>query len=94
MDIKKIVTIKAVPEHQKEEYDYTACDKCGLDVDRDRNHWSHHSSVTIEGEIGEVYPEGSFLEGWKIDCCFQCFEEDVVPTLKSIGFDIKDKGSV
>ena len=79
---------KIIPESVKKVLVKTTCDMCnceiktgGFDIDE----------VQISHEHGSVYPEGGFTETNLIDLCGKCFQEKLMPWLKSQGCEMQQK---
>ena len=81
-----------VPAHEKKQYVNTTCDRCGKDVDINEKSFN-----TVEVEIscraGDCWPEGGSQNVYSTDCCYDCFHNEVMPALKSLGFkfNIEDR---
>jgi hypothetical protein len=76
------------------------CDICGAATDDDHWDWKdprkkHHYTdpnidgnyckVTVEAEIGDVYPEGDLRDTYSIDICPGCFLDKVKPAIEALG---------
>ena len=61
------------------------CDFCGTDYDPEGIGGYDRSSVTLEAELGEVYPETDTRTVTGFDCCVPCWEAKVRPALEALG---------
>ena len=79
-------------DHTGIKYDYTACDCCGEDVNKQHGAFNVFNEVEISCFVGEMYYGGSDeRQGWNIDCCPKCFENVLLPALNKAGFNIPKK---
>ena len=82
MKHKKTIEVPAVAAHTRVVDGDTTCDLCGkviVEMVYERK------EVTIESQVGEVYPEGGSYESTTVDVCVECFDTKVVPWLQSQG---------
>ena len=69
------------------------CDLCG----KEGNKWGCWKDAagfgepesTVELRTGHQYPEGGTGTKWEIDICPECFENKLVPWVRSRGADIQ-----
>jgi len=71
-----------VPERTSTFVDFVTCDLCGekvikkgYDVDE----------VEIRHKVGYIYPDGGSVTEASVDMCGKCFDERLVPWLRSKG---------
>ena len=69
-----------VPMMEKQVEDFTTCDLCGVTI---TNNYGDAEEVTIKHKTGYLYPEGGSGEITSVDMCGKCFDEKLVPWLKS-----------
>ncbi len=64
----------------------TTCDFCSRDLDEVSQKASSydHSRIKIDAKIGSIYPEGDNRTGYRIDCCIECFDEEVKPAVEAL----------
>jgi hypothetical protein len=71
------------------------CDSCGLVSTQYGHEWSKDTYEVLEVEVkfrkGSRYPEGDFTKTYCPDICPVCFEEKLIPFLKSIGVNCEFK---
>jgi hypothetical protein len=81
--------MRYVPEKMvsKWEEEYRTCDICGKRTNKLQGWESRHeqNEITIAAAIGDVFPEGDFRGGYRMDCCKKCWLEKVLPALQSLG---------
>lgn len=92
MEKEKYIEIPAKTKKMKEVF----CDLCGRDVtydyggdeveEDDSCYWQDNVKLFYEG--GTVYPEGGTKEGKRIDLCYKCMKEKVMPLVEK-EFNIK-----
>lgn len=68
-----------VPMMENQVEDFTTCDLCGVTI---TNVYGDAEEVTIEHKTGYTYPEGDIVLKLS-DMCGKCFDEKLVPWLKS-----------
>lgn len=81
-----------IPARTEERITSITCDLCGKEGKSDRLHgadWSKNtydkSETVIYHEAGEVYPEGGELNLEIVHICPECFEQKLIPWIKSQG---------
>jgi hypothetical protein len=79
---------KIIPESVKKVLVKTTCDMCGGEI---KTNGFDYDEVEISREHGSVYPEGGFTDTDFIDLCGKCFQEKLIPWLKSQGCEIQTK---
>ena len=65
----------------------TVCDSCGERRRPRGGRWGYdggwgESEIEIEAKIGDVYPEGDFREGYRLDLCPRCFLTKLMPLIE------------
>jgi hypothetical protein len=60
----------------------TTCDLCGNEIVRER---FGAEEVEVRHKTGVAYPEGGAGEETSVDLCGACFEEKLIPWLRSQG---------
>jgi uncharacterized protein (DUF983 family) len=88
MDIYKEIII---PERKEMNKIKTVCDICGNDLSEFENGNYKVNRVKIIHEKGNVWPEGSSIYKFEPDICPKCFEDKLVPMLKTVGIEIDYK---
>ena len=78
MKVFKTVHVKA---HDKQELDKTLCDFCGEETGAEGVFAV--DEVRITRSKGTSYPEGDFLDKTNIDMCGSCFNDMLLPFLRS-----------
>jgi uncharacterized protein (DUF2225 family) len=74
------------------------CDICEASITKHGKHtgingtnWAMYdfdfSTTILKIEIGNAYPEETFGERYEIDICPDCFEEKLIPWLRSLGVE-------
>lgn len=78
---------KKVEEHVEEhwEEDKTLCDFCHRDVELVSGSSFDGTEITLEAKLGSIYPEGDYRQGWRVDCCSDCFDGKVRPAIEALG---------
>lgn len=79
---------KTIPESVKKVLVETTCDMCNKKID---NGTFEVDEVEISHNHGSAFPEGGFTEEDSIDLCGECFQEKLIPWLKSQGCEIQTK---
>ena len=92
----KIYKNRVVPEHIIQVVDKRTCDLCGFVADATWNSGIYEIEETeihvkVHQRSGETYPEDSFGTIYDIDICPVCFENKLVPWLRSQGANIKEE---
>lgn len=62
----------------------TTCDACGRELASEGGIFTRNE-VTIEAQIGDVFPEGDSRVIYETDICGACFTDKVLPALAAIG---------
>lgn len=78
----------AVPETTKQVLEKTTCDLCGEEIRKDSY---KVDEVSIKHQTGEAFPEGGDMEETTVDMCGKCFDEKLVPWLKSQGAQLSTR---
>ena len=90
----KIYKTKTITE-EKIIFDKLVCDICK----RESNHRSWASGfdvdetevkVSIKHRTGESYPEGGWGDKIEVDICPECFDNKLIPWLRSEGVEIEE----
>lgn len=92
----KIYKTIEVPATKRQVCIKRKCDLCGLESTKED--WSEGSyeindteiKISIVQKNGVCYPEGSFGTECEIDLCPGCFEDKLIPWLKSEGAKIEE----
>lgn len=71
-----------VPATTKEVVESVTCDICGAETNKPGY---DIDETTINYRYGERYPEGGSWSEVVVDLCGKCFEEKLIPWLKSQG---------
>lgn len=74
---------KHIETHWEE--DTTLCDLCRRNVESVSSSSYDNTEITIEARIGSIYPEGDTREGYRLDCCEECFISKVKPAVEGLG---------
>lgn len=83
--------IREIPATTREVIVATICDLCGKEYSGDnwdKGSYERHR-VDVSYEFGEVYPECGSTETIVYDICPKCFEEKLIPWLKSQGAEYR-----
>ena len=77
---------RIVPVHVEEQTQVsrTVCDFCKKEIRQIRQPRHDASEVRIEACLGNVFPEGDFLQREEFDCCASCWREKVGPALTAL----------
>jgi len=86
-EMKHIKTVK-VPETTRQITDFVTCDLCGVEITCGNY---EVDEVEISCKTGSSYPEGGCGEEIVVDMCSKCFENELIPWLKSKGVKIETK---
>jgi len=79
--MKHMKTVQ-VPATEKQIVEKVTCDLCGAEIKRE----SYSSEeVEIKHRTGDSYPEGGSGDETRVDMCGKCFDEKLVPWLRSQG---------
>lgn len=73
-----------VPATTKEVVDFVSCDLCGAKLGESRY---DIDEVIVRHKTGSNYPEGGSGEETSVDMCGRCFDEKLLPFLRSQGAD-------
>jgi hypothetical protein len=80
-----------VPAHTRTETDFIECELCKSRTINDHN-WGHRERgsyhvdwATIKLERGSNYPEGASITTTIVDMCPDCFEQKLIPWIRSQG---------
>ena len=71
-----------VPEQRDQVVDFVTCDFCGV---KHANHSYDINEVEVRHKEGVLYPEGGSGTETRVDMCGKCFDEKLVPWLRSQG---------
>ena len=74
-----------VPEHIEGKLEKITCDLCGVEI---RDASGRVDEVNLGRRIGWAYPEGGSGKKIEIDMCPKCFDEKLLPWLKSQGVKV------
>lgn len=74
--------ITSVPAYSVEEVDYITCDLCKEKIE---SKTFAKEDVEISCIEGSNYPEGAWGTETTVDMCCKCFNEKLIPWLKSQG---------
>lgn len=78
--VKKHVEVKDGFEETR-----TTCDFCQRDVTEvPKSSWDY-SRIKIDAKIGSSYPECDSRQGYRLDCCIECFAEKLKPAVEALG---------
>lgn len=79
--MKHMKTVQ-VPATKKQVVEKVTCDLCGAEIKR-----TGYSAeeVEIKHRTGDNYPEGGIGDETSVDMCGKCFDEKLVPWLRSQG---------
>jgi len=72
-----------IPETTRRELEKTTCDICKLEIVQDG--FFDAEEIEVRHRLGTSYPEGLFCVDTIFDLCGKCFDEKLVPWLKSQG---------
>jgi len=84
----KIYKVKKIPAVNKSVVDKTICDICKNDVYDVGEYNSQYSEMYMKQ--GDVWPEGGQMKGYEVDLCVSCFENRLVPWLRSQGAELDE----
>lgn len=59
--------------------DKTFCDICKQEINKGGY---TYGEAEITGSYGSHYPEGTSITRFSIDCCFDCYENKIIPLLE------------
>lgn len=79
---------KIIPESVKIVLVKTTCDMCKDEIETKDY---EIQNVKISHEHGFVYPDGGWTDKNFIDLCGQCFQEKLIPWLKSQGCEMQEE---
>ncbi len=80
--MKHLKTIP-IPATTREVVDHVSCDLCGTTITENYNY--EVNEVEVRHKTGTSYPEGGSSEETSVDMCGKCFDEKLVPWLRSQG---------
>lgn len=80
VEIKRTIQ---VPATTREIVDRTICDLCGQEIKPAGNY--EVSEIEVSHKSGNAYPEGGSGDFLSFDLCPKCFDEKLVPWLRSQG---------
>ena len=78
----KHTEMRIVPAKEYSAVVAITCDMCQCEIQKQNG---NAEEVTVAHKIGSSYPEGGSGETVSVDLCSRCFEEKLVPWLKSQG---------
>lgn len=78
----KLYKEEIVPEKTVSKLDKTMCDLCGNEITKER---FEVDEVEIRHKTGDRYPDFGYGEQVEVDMCGECFDEKLVPWLKTQG---------
>lgn len=78
-----------VPATTKQVHDFDTCDICGIKIDDGGVHGVNE--VEVRHKTGQSYPEGGGGEEISVDMCGKCFDEKLLPWLRSLGVVLRTK---
>lgn len=84
----KTITIPAKGPEVKEVLAFVACDLCGVQIDESPGNYGV-DEVEIRHKTGKSYPEGGNGVETAVDMCGKCFDEKLVPWLKTQGAEAR-----
>ena len=86
--------IKTIEEHvkKKEVVERVECDLCNKDVNHCKDSWDLND-ITIEANLGSLYPEADCRTLYITDICAECFTDRIMPKLKEIGIKFREISS-
>jgi len=93
--MKKYET-RVIPERTEQCITGTVCDLCGaksFGVNWDQGYYKTNEtevSVHIKHETGISYPEGGSGTNYEIDMCPKCFQDKLIPWVKSQGGNVRE----
>lgn len=74
-----------VPAKTEKRRDYTTCDLCKQKINEE---WrGDYAEVDVCCKIGVRWPDGGNYDQWEFDLCADCFQNKLVPWMKSQGAD-------
>ncbi len=79
--MKHLKTLQ-IPATTKDVVEFITCDLCGEKI---ATHIYEVDEVIVNHRYGESYPEAGFGKETNVDLCGQCFEEKLIPWLRSQG---------
>jgi len=79
--MKQMKTV-AVPATTRESVDFVTCDICGALVEEKQY---DVNEIEVRHKSGYSCPGGASLEETSVDLCGKCFDEKLVPWLRSQG---------
>lgn len=79
--MKHMKTVE-VPATTREEVDFVTCDLCGAKIE---GRGYDVDEVEVRHKTGSNYPEGGSGDETAVDMCGKCFDEKLVPWLRSQG---------
>jgi len=71
-----------VPATTRDAVDFVTCDLCGAKIEEGRN---DVNEIEVRHKTGSSFPEGGIGEETSVDMCGKCFDEKLVPWLRSQG---------
>ena len=80
---------KHIPAATRKVLDKTTCDMCNKEIDQDSSY--DINEVEVRHKKGVNYPEGGSGDVFEPDICGECFDDKLVPWLKSQGVKITKK---
>ena len=81
--MKHMKTVE-VPATTRERVDFVTCDLCGAKIE-DRPF--EVNEVEVRHKTGSNYPEGGSGDEVSVDMCGKCFDQKLVPWLRSQGVE-------
>lgn len=84
----KTITIPAKGPEVKEVLAFVACDLCGVQIDSGAVNYGV-DEVEVLHKTGKSYPEGGSGTTASVDMCGKCFDEKLVPWLRSQGAEVR-----
>lgn len=80
--MKHLKTIQ-IPATTREVVDHVSCDLCGAKISQNLDYVVEE--VEVRHKTGAAYPDGGSGEETSVDMCGKCFDEKLVPWLRSQG---------
>lgn len=77
---------KVIPESTKKVLVETTCDMCKKEI---TGSFYEADEVKISRNHGTQYPEASYTKKDYVDLCGKCFQEKLIPWLKSQGCEMQ-----
>jgi hypothetical protein len=70
-----------IPEKTNQVVDYITCDLCKEKIPKKQSYMV--DKVEVSHRVGEHYPEGGYGTDTSVDMCGKCFDEKLIPWLRS-----------